>query len=170
MISVQTPISEQTIDSLKVGDPIFINGYIYTGRDAALPKVVKLIEDDKIEQSDIHLRGSAIFHTAISAAGIGPTSSNKYDIESNIPILSEHGVKIHLGKGELSKETVEALKKNNSVYAVVAPVTALLQSTVIEKELVAFPEDGIEAFHRIKVKNFPAIVSIAHGRTIHDEE
>jgi len=38
-------------------------------------------------------------HTAVSKAGISPTTSNKEDIEESIPFLAKSGVKIHLGKG-----------------------------------------------------------------------
>ncbi len=44
-------------------------------------------------------------HTAVSDAGIAPTTSNKEEIESTIPFLSKNGVKIHIGKGMLNNET-----------------------------------------------------------------
>ena len=116
------------------------------------------------------MQGSVIFHTAVSPAGVGPTSSNKFEIESTIPALSAAGVKLHLGKGALSKETVEALKQYNSVYAVIPPVTALLNSKTIHKRIVAFAEEGMEAFHVLEVKDYPAIVAVAHGKSIYDEK
>lgn len=165
---INTPISDDLIKKLKIYDTIEITGTIYTGRDAVLPKIVKLIEAGKWEEMNIDLKGSVIFHTAVSPAGIGPTSSNKQDIESSIPALSKAGVKIHLGKGALDKATVQALKENNSIFAITPPVSALLSSKVEERKIRAFPEEGMEAFNQLKVVSFPAIVAIAHGESIFD--
>lgn len=167
IIQITTPITDDVIDSLAVGDMISISGHIYTGRDAVLPKVVDLTNKGMLEQAGIELQGSAIFHTAVSPAGVGPTSSNKYDIESSIPELSRAGVKLHLGKGSLSKETVDALQKYNSVYAAIPPVTALLSSKILQQIVVAFPEEGMEALHLLKVDRFPAIIVAAHGETLY---
>jgi fumarate hydratase subunit beta len=165
-----TPIQKNNLCSLTIGEMIKISGYIYTGRDAVLPKIVSLIEEGRIDDYGINLEGSVIFHTAVSPAGVGPTSSNKYDIESTIPMLSSAGVKMHLGKGELSKDTINALDKYGSVYAVIPPVTALLNSMTISTKVVAFPELGMEAFHMLEVKDYPAIIAIAHGKSIYDHE
>ena len=99
---------------------------------------------------------------------MGPTSSNKLEIESSFAPLSKAGVKIHLGKGAISPATVQALKENNAVFAVIPPVTALLESQTLEREVVAFPELGMEAFHRIRVENYQAIIAAAHGESIYD--
>ena len=163
-----TPVREDSISQLSVGDVISISGYIYTGRDAVLPKIVKAAADGMLSELGIDLLGSVIFHTAVSPAGVGPTSSNKLEIESSFKPLSKAGVKIHLGKGAISPATVQALKENNAVFAVIPPVTALLESQTLEREVVAFPKLGMEAFHRIRVENYQAIIAAAHGESIYD--
>jgi len=168
MIQLNTPISEEEARSLQVGDPVEISGYILCGRDAVLPKVLKMIENGTAGELGVDLRGQVIFHTAVSAAGVGPTSSNKLEIESSIAPLSQAGVKLHLGKGQLKPETIAALDKYNAVYAVIPPVTALLGSKTSEARVVAFPELGMEALHLIKVDKYPAIIGAAHGRSIYD--
>ena len=104
MINLKTPVSDDEISNLNVGDKVSISGVMYTGRDAALPQLVELIKKDKL---DFNIQGSAIMHTAVSDAGIAPTTSNKEEIESTIPFLSKHGVKIHIGKGMLHDETIK---------------------------------------------------------------
>ncbi|MDE6784867.1 MAG: fumarate hydratase C-terminal domain-containing protein [Ruminococcus sp.] len=163
-----TPISDMDIDNLKVGDTVSISGYILCGRDAVLPKVIKMIENGTVDKLGISLYGQVIFHTAVSPAGVGPTSSNKLEIESSIAPLSEAGIKLHLGKGALHSETVEALNKYNAVYAVIPPVTALLGAKTTEQRIIAFPELGMEALHLIKVDKYPAIIGAAHGRSIYE--
>ncbi len=168
MKELLTPINSNDINKLEVGDMIYLTGNIYCGRDAVLPKIIDEINNNTLNEN-INLEGSVIFHTAVSVAGVGPTSSNKLEIESSMEPLSKAGVKIHLGKGAIKKETVKALAENNSVFAVIPPVTALLGSKTLKQELIAFPELGMEALYKLKVDKFPAIIAAAHGRSIYDE-
>lgn len=168
MTEITTPITDEVINSLNVGDTVCISGYIFCGRDAVLPKVVKLAEEGRLNEINVDLQGGVIFHTAVSPAGVGPTSSNKLEIESSIEPLSKHGIKLHLGKGALHKETVDALNRYNSVYAVIPPVTALLGDKTLEQKVAAFPEEGMEALHILKVDRYPAIIAAAHGRSIYE--
>jgi len=166
VIRIDTPISEHAIQALTVGDFVEINGTILCGRDAVLPKMVKMVEDGSNETLLSLLKGSVIFHTAVSIAGIGPTSSNKVEIEGSIPTLSKAGVKIHLGKGALSADTLAALQTHNSVFAITPPTTAYFSAKIISQNVVMFPEEGMEALYEVKVEGFPAIIAIAHGKSI----
>ena len=168
MKCISTPLSEAVVNDLRVGDVISISGYIYTGRDAVLPKIVKAAAEGRLSELGINLQGSVIFHTAVSPAGVGPTSSNKIEIESSFEPLSKLGVKIHLGKGAISKETVKRLAENNAVFAVIPPVTALLESQTESREVVAYPELGMEAMNRLKVVKYQAIIGAAKGKSIYD--
>ena len=167
-IVLTTPLKEEDITNLKVGDVISISGNIFAGRDAVLPKIVDLFRDGKLQDMGIDLIGSVIFHTAVSPAGVGPTSSNKLEIEESFLPLSDAGVKIHLGKGAISPETVKGLKDRNAVFAIIPPVTALLGDKTLDHTTVAFPELGMEALHSLKVKDYQAIIAAAQGESIYD--
>lgn len=169
MIELTTPFREEDIAKLDVGDVVSINGWIFCGRDAVLPKIVKHAEERTLNDVNIDLQGSVIFHTAVSPAGVGPTSSNKLEIESSFEPLSKAGVKMHLGKGAIKSETVKALAEQNAVFAIIPPVTALLESQTFDREVVCYPELGMEAFHRIKVNNYQAIIAAAKGKSIYDK-
>lgn len=168
MKTLKTPISEEEIKELHIGDMVLISGKIFCGRDAVLPKICKLIEEGELEENGIDLKGSVIFHTAVSPAGVGPTSSNKLEIESSFPLLSQAGVKVHLGKGAIGKETIKTLDHFNSVFAVIPPVTALLGDNTISQKLIAFPELGMEAFYELEVKEYPVIIGAAHNQSIYE--
>lgn len=167
MTAIITPIDNGTVEGLQVGDRILISGRIYCGRDAVLPRICRLIETGELDRYGIDLRGAVIFHTAVSPAGVGPTSSNKLEIEQSFGPLSRAGVRLHLGKGKISDSTVRILEENNSVYAVIPPVTALLENNILERRLVAFPELGMEAFYELTVREYPAIIAAAHGASIY---
>ena len=62
MIQLSTPISEEAAASLQVGDTVEISGYILCGRDAVLPKVLKMIEDGTVAELGVDLHGQVIFH------------------------------------------------------------------------------------------------------------
>ena len=163
MKDLTTPITDDDLSNLNVGDQITISGIIYTGRDAALPQLVELIENDEVP---FDLSGSVIMHTAFSQAGIAPTTSSKVEIESTIPTLSENGVKIHVGKGMLGEYSVKSLNKNNSIFVITPPVAALLTNKVLEKECVLFENEGMEAMFKLKVDKIPGIVAIKDGEVI----
>lgn len=168
IFDLKTPFSEDAIGQLKVGDVVNISGYIYTGRDAVLPKIIRLAEENRLNDYGINLQGAVIFHTAVSPAGVGPTSSNKVEIESSFEPLSRYGVKMHLGKGAISKGTVKMLAEQNAVFAIIPPVTALLGSQTVEQKIIAFPELGMEAFNQLRVVNYQAIIAAAKGVSIYD--
>lgn len=163
MKDLTTPISDDDLSDLNVGDKITITGTIYTGRDAALPQLVELIENDEVP---FDLKGSVIMHTAFSEAGIAPTTSSKVEIESTIKPLSENGVKIHIGKGMLSDQTVNDLNENNSIFVITPPVAALLTSKVLEKKCVLFENEGMEAMFELKVEKIPGIVAVQDKKRI----
>ena len=163
MLNLTTPITDDDLSMLKVADKITISGTIYTGRDAALPQLVDLIKNKEVP---FDLKGSVIMHTAFSDAGIAPTTSSKVEIESSIRPLSENGVKIHIGKGMLSDETVNVLNDNNSIFVITPPVAALLTDKVIEKKCVLFENEGMEAMFELKVCKIPGIVAIKDGKRI----
>lgn len=167
MKKVKTPISNNVIDDLKVGDKILISGTILTGRDAVLPKLKEKIVTDKIDEIPFDLKGSVIMHTAVSDAGIAPTTSNKEEIESSIPSLSYAGAKIHIGKGSLGEKTKMALDEECSIFVVTPPVAALITNSVKSKKVVAYEEEGIEAIFMLEVENVPGVVAIAHGESIY---
>ena len=163
MKRLTTPVSDEQINELNVGDQVSISGTIYTGRDAALPQLVELVKKGEVP---FDMNGMAIMHTAFSDAGIAPTTSSKVEIESTIPFLSENGVKIHIGKGMLSDETAKSLDENNSIFVITPPVAALLTSKVLEKKFVLFENEGMEAMFELKVKDIPGIVAIHRGEKI----
>lgn len=164
-----TPLSEELITDLKVGDVVSISGWIYTGRDAVLPKIQECINNGDLAEHNIDLKGAVMFHTAVSPAGVGPTSSNKKEIEASFEPLSKVGLKMHLGKGEISESTIKALKKYNAVFAVIPPTTALFEDQTKEREIVGWPELGMEALHRIYVNGYQAIIAAAHGKSIYEK-
>lgn len=162
------PLRREDIDSLEVGDMISLTGNIIAGRDAVLPKVCELIANGTLGDLGMYFEGGAVFHTAVSPAGVGPTSSNKVEIEGSFDLLASAGIRLHLGKGSISKDTVNVLAERHSCFAVTPPVTALLGAKTISSEVIAFPELGMEALHLLRVDDYPAIIAAVNGESMFD--
>ena len=89
----------------------------------------------------------------------GPTTASRMD--KYTPKLLDLGLGGMIGKGKRSKEVIDAIIRNQSVYfAAVGGEGALLSKCIQESEVVAYDDLGTEAIRRLTVKNFPVIVVI----------
>ncbi|MDP8234269.1 MAG: fumarate hydratase C-terminal domain-containing protein, partial [Candidatus Saelkia tenebricola] len=96
----------------------------------------------------------------------GPTTSSRMD--KFTPLLYKSGISVTIGKGERSKEVIEAIKKYKGAYLMTwGGCGAYLRKFVKESSVLAFPEFGAEAVRELVVQDFPAVVAIdSCGRTI----
>ena len=172
-IILNTPLSDKDIVNLKAGDKVLINGVIYTARDAAHKRIVEAIDSGK--ELPFDLKGQIIYYAGPSPAkpgavigSCGPTTSSRMDAYT--PKLLQHGLKGMIGKGKRSKEVKSAVKDTKSVYfAAVGGVAALLSKTVVESEIIAYPDLEPESVRRLVVKDFPVIVALdIHGNDIYE--
>ena len=77
-------------------------------------------------------------------------------MDSYAPTLYAMGLKGSIGKGARSEEVKDAMKKHKGVYlAAVGGAGALISQSIVEAEVIAYPELGPEAIRRVKVKDFP---------------
>lgn len=161
---VNLPLTDETVNDLKAGDRVLLNGIMYTGRDAAHKRIAELIR--KNEQLPMDIKNQTIYYVgpcpakpgqAIGSAG--PTTSGRMDAYA--PLLMDHGLKGMIGKGLRSKQVVDSIIKNNAVYfAAIGGAGALLAEAVKEAEVIAFPDLGAEAIYKLRVENFPVTVII----------
>ena len=151
------------IKKLRAGDVVYLNGVIYTARDAAHKRFVELI--DKGEKLPIDIKNGAIYYVGPTPASpgrvigsAGPTSSYRMDPYSEA--LMQKGLKIMIGKGSRSEEYKETLKKYVCVYlSTVGGAAASISESIKECNLVAYEDLGAEAVRRLIVKDFYTIVT-----------
>jgi len=161
-IRIKPPLSDQDVEKLKTGDRVFINGIIYTGRDAAHKRLFDLLKGGKDLPFDIE--GQIIYYVGPTPAkpgqvfgSAGPTTSYRMDAYS--PLLIEKGLKGMIGKGMRSDTVKEAIKKYKAVYfAATGGAGALLAKRVKKAEIVAYEDLGPEAIRRLEVEDLPVIV------------
>jgi fumarate hydratase subunit beta len=167
-----TPLTDDDVINLRTGDKVLINGIIYTARDAAHKRIVEAI--DSGGKLPFDLNGQVIYYAGPSPAkpgsvigSCGPTTSSRMDAYT--PKLLQHGLKGMIGKGIRSKEVKEAIMMYKCVYfAAVGGVAALLSKTIVESEIIAYPDLEPESVRRLVVKDFPVIVAIdIYGKDIY---
>ncbi len=157
-----TPLDDDAVNKLKIGDRVLLSGIIYTGRDAAHKRLVDLIE--KGENLPVDLAGQVIYYVGPTPArpgrpigSAGPTSS--YRVDSCTPTLLTLGLKGMIGKGNRTPEVIEAMKKHKAVYfAATGGTGALIARHITSSEVVAYEDLGPEAIRRLEVEDFPVIV------------
>jgi len=166
--TVAAPLNDEMTEKLKAGDLVYLNGIVYTGRDAAHKKLFELIQEGK--ELPVDLEGQIIYYVGPSPArpgqvigSAGPTTSGRMDAYT--PALLDLGLKGMIGKGLRSREVLDSIEKNKAIYfAATGGAAALISKRIIKSEVVAYPELGPEAIYRLEVENFPVIVvNDAHG-------
>ncbi|HFD04812.1 MAG TPA: Fe-S-containing hydro-lyase [Firmicutes bacterium] len=160
---LETPLKDEDIEKLKIGDTVYLSGVIYTARDAAHKRLVDLIKDGKELPFDI--KGAVIYYVGPAPAkpgypigSAGPTTS--YRMDPYAPVLLDNGLKGMIGKGPRSKEVIDAMVRNKAVYfAATGGAAALIALSVVSAEVIAYEDLGTEAVRKLVVKDFPCIVA-----------
>ena len=162
MIHLQTPLTTDKLVNLKSGDQVLLSGTIYTGRDAAHARLVKLIENN--EDLPFDIKDATIFYVGptptkpgeVFGSG-GPTTS--YRMDSFAPLLISLGLKTMIGKGDRNQEVKDAIVKYQGVYfGAIGGTGALIGNCVLDSQVIAFEDLGPEAIRRLEVKDMPLVV------------
>ncbi len=170
-VRLTTPISEDQVRSLKVGDVVLLNGMLHMGRDVLHHHLVS-------HDSPVDLKGGAIYHCGpvmlkegsqweVKAAG--PTTSIREEPYQG-DVIRKFGVRAIIGKGGMGAKTLAALKDVGAVYfSAIGGAAQYYSRCVTTVEGVDFIEFGIpEAMWHVRVKDFPVIVTMdAHGNSLH---
>jgi fumarate hydratase subunit beta len=159
---ISTPLTDEVIKNLQIGDKVLITGVIYTGRDAAHKRLVELIE--RGEEFPFDIKGQIIYYVGPTppkpgkpVGSAGPTTSGRMDAYS--PKLLEQGLKGMIGKGMRSQEVKDAIVKYKAVYlGATGGAGALLAKSIKKAEVIAYEDLGPEAIRCLEVEDFPAIV------------
>ena len=116
---IKTPLSDDDVSRLKIGDKVLISGVIYTARDAAHKRLIALIDEGKelpfnVQNQILYYVGPSPARPGMPIGSCGPTTSCRMDVYT--PKLLERGLKATIGKGNRSELVIEAMKRYKSVY------------------------------------------------------
>ncbi len=189
MRTLNMPLSDETIRSLKVGDPILLSGIMITGRDAAHKWMVDtFIKNTRQPQGDdleVYeaikrlLEGGVIYHCGPVVAGLdtkqykfvaaGPTTSIREEPYQGM-VMKHFKVKGVIGKGGMGPKTLTACQEVPCVYLHAIGGAASLIAQTVTRVLGVYKLDfGVpEAMWVTEVKDFPVVVTMdSHGGSLH---
>jgi L(+)-tartrate dehydratase beta subunit len=167
---LQTPMTDEFVKQLRIGDTVTVNGHIFGIRDANLIRIF----DHKIDPPEDlipQLRGAVTIHTApgvkklengkYEKVCIGTTTSTRMDrfVEG---LFARFGVKAITGKGGMLEPGANACVNVGGVYFSIVGGAAALETTQIEEIEDVWWEDLMpEAIWKLRVKDFgPLLVSV----------
>jgi len=170
---ITTPISEEVIRSLHVGQVVEVSGAVYTGRDS----VHRYIFDGG--KCPVDMRGSAIYHCGpvvvkengqwiVKAAG--PTTSIREE-PYQADVIEKLGLRGVIGKGGMGPKTLAACREFGCVYMHAIGGAAQVLAEVVDRvEDVYFLEKfgSPEAIWHFSVTRFPVVITMdSHGNSLH---
>ncbi|AXI25787.1 fumarate hydratase [Methanofervidicoccus sp. A16] len=180
-MKLKTPISKDTVYKLKVGDIVYLNGRIYTGRDEAHINIIRGSDREDIKEIVNKLKDGVIYHAGPimkkvgdrwRCVSIGPTTSARMN-EVEEDFIRITGISAIVGKGGMKGDLLNVFKEYGVVYlAAPGGCAALLADAVVDVKGVYLEELGMpEAIWELEVENFgPLIVAMdSHGRSIYEE-
>jgi fumarate hydratase subunit beta len=167
--TIKTPMSEADARALKLGETVYIDGIVYTGRDEVHIHALDYLEKGK--KIPVDFKGAALFHCGPimrkvgdkwQAVAAGPTTSSRMNsLEPQFIEKFRPGAII--GKGGMSQPTVDAMKKYGCVYLAITGGAAVLAAKGIRSvEGVEWFELGMpEAIWILNAEHFgPLTVAI----------
>ena len=136
---LRTPILEEEIRRLKVGDIVYVTGTLVTSRDAAHKRILEHLKEEK--KLPITFKGQALFHCGplvkkaesewiVLAAG--PTTSMRMEPFED-QIIKNLGVRLVIGKGGMGKKTQSAMKEFGAAYGAFTGGAAVLAAKRINR-------------------------------------
>jgi fumarate hydratase subunit beta len=174
-----TPLKEEDIRKLKIGDVVYITGIIYAARDEAHERLMDCAE--KGEKPPVDLEGAVIYHVGPvvrkkngewEVVAAGPTTSTRMN-KITPQVLENYHIRMIIGKGGMSGEVAEAMKKHGVVYSHYTGGAAVLAAKNIKRVLgVEWLDLGIpEALWIFEVEDFgPLTVTIdANGNSMYEK-
>ena len=159
---LNVPFDKAEIAKLQIGDTVYLNGTIYTARDAAHKRMQETL--DRGEKLPVSVENNVIYYMGPSPAregrpigSAGPTTASRMD--KYAPALLDLGLAGMVGKGKRSPQVKEAVVRNGAVYfAAIGGAGALLSKAITASEVVAYEDLGTEAIRKLTVREFPVIV------------
>ncbi len=189
MKSITTPISDDVIRELKVGDAVLLSGTMVTGRDAAHKWMIEtFVKKTRAPQGDDMqvyeelkklLNGSVIYHCGPVVSGLdtkeykfvaaGPTTSIREE-PYQADVMKHFNIKGVIGKGGMGAKTLKGCEETPGVYLhAIGGAASYIAQTVTKVYGVFKLEFGVpEAMWVVEVKDFPVVVTMdSHGGSQH---
>ncbi|MFQ3548114.1 MAG: FumA C-terminus/TtdB family hydratase beta subunit, partial [Termitinemataceae bacterium] len=156
----------QQLHDLKPGDRLLLSGNLLVARDAAHLKWHELILQGKdlpeyLLHYPIYYAGPAATPPGKVIGSFGPTTAQRMD-PYGVELMSRGASRITLAKGNRAPSWAEACKTYGGFYlGTIGGAAALIaEENILESEVLDYPELGMEAVRRIRVRDLLAFIII----------
>jgi L(+)-tartrate dehydratase beta subunit len=175
-----TPVTEAQVRGLVVDDTVTLDGTLFGIRDAT-----QIAMFDRGRTTRFDLAGHAVIHTApnvkkvapsaahpagYAAVCVGTTTSIRMERFTR-PLMTEHGVRIIIGKGGMGAGSLAAFRELGGVYLAIIGGTAALETTWVDAiEDVDLDDLNPESLWRFRIRRFgPLRVAMdSRGGSLYD--
>lgn len=163
VIRLTTPLSDEAVRGLRVGDQVSLSGGLYTARDAAHKRMAEALAAG--QPLPIPLAGQVIYYVGPAPARpgdiigpAGPTTAGRVDLYT--PPLLALGLKGMIGKGKRSPEVRRAMAQHGAVYfALVGGAAALISERIKQMTVIAYADLGTEAIYELVIEDLQMVVA-----------
>ena len=189
MREITIPISDETIRSLKVGEPVNLTGVMLTGRDTVhkwmIDTFIKKTREPQGDDLEVYeaikplLNGGVIYHCGPVVSGLdskdykfvaaGPTTSIREE-PYQADVMEHFNARGVIGKGGMGPKTLAGCQTVPFVYfhAIGGAASYIAQSVKKVRGVYKYDFGVPEAMWVIEVKDFPVVVTMdSHGGSQH---
>ncbi|MBF0405730.1 MAG: fumarate hydratase [Candidatus Riflebacteria bacterium] len=167
-IDLNQPVDavKKMLSSQPIGAMVMLSGPLIVARDLAHVKLLELVKagkalPDYFKNHPIYYAGPAKTPPNMVIGSMGPTTAERMD--SYLETFMAHGAShITLAKGNRASSVAESCKKYGGFYlGIIGGSAALLaKENITDCSVIDFPELGMEAVHRIIVRDLPAFIIV----------
>ncbi len=167
-IDLDRPMAEVLADLGRhpVATRVRLNGTIIVGRDIAHARWKALLDQGRplpeyLKNHPVYYAGPAKTPPGRPSGSFGPTTAGRMD--SYVELLQSHGGSlVMIAKGNRSPEVTESCRRYGGFYlgSIGGPAALIAEECIRQVECIDYPELGMEAVWRIKVRDFPAFILI----------
>lgn len=172
--NVNLPITKEMAKEYKVGDILYLTGYVYTARDAAHKRIENTLEEGG--EPPIEFKDQTIFYAGPcptkpgrSMGSIAPTTSMRMD--HFVEMTFQLGMNAMIGKGDRSDYVADLCKEYGGLYLLsIGGASAMISEQVKSCEVVAYDDLGTESIKKLYLEDLRVIVGIDTNGDVFQEQ
>ena len=156
----------------QAGQTLLLSGKLLTGRDAAHRRIAQMLQAG--EPLPINFKGRFIYYVGpVDAVGdeavgpAGPTTATRMDAYTDM--MLGLGLLGMVGKAERGDATIDSLANHRASYLIaVGGAAYLVSQAILNAEVMAFADLGMEAIYEFTVQDMPVTVAVdTRGTSLH---
>lgn len=172
---VKLPLTPELVNTLTVGDVLYLTGYVYTCRDAGHKRIQEALAQGKSSPIDwtnqiVYYAGPCPPSPGHIFNSNGPTTAARMD--PFLEMMYQLGALATLGKGNRADYVTDLCKKYKRVYLLgVGGASAINRDKVKSAEIIAYEDLGTESIKKLYFDRFRVIVGIdSKGNVLQKQE